>query len=196
MIDPNAISRITIAAMIPMSSPVPAAVSSNVKKRSPPISICSGEPARASATAALRLSRSAVVERRRRSGTARGTMATHRRRGRPPSLVPSTFGRLGDGGLDRVELGLRRRRRGERRGVVDRRHDHLRRDAPPVGAGGAGGGRPRPASRDRARRTSPPSPRRGPLTRRPRGWPRPPRRRRRPTRAWRRICPSGTGNST
>ena len=59
MSDPNARSRMTTAADRPISSPMPVGASSNAKNRSPPISIRSGEPSRASTPSSLRLSRSA-----------------------------------------------------------------------------------------------------------------------------------------
>ena len=57
--EPNATSRITTAATMPISSLIPALDSSKAKKRSPPSSICSGDPARCSAASAFRRSRSA-----------------------------------------------------------------------------------------------------------------------------------------
>ncbi len=58
MSDPNARSRMTTAATKPATSPTPVSASSKAKNRSPPISICSGEPSRAWTPNSLRFSRS------------------------------------------------------------------------------------------------------------------------------------------
>ncbi len=91
MSDPNATRRMTIAAMTPMSSPVPVCASSNVKKRSPPASICRGDPARACATVSLSASRSAVVRPSTVGYCTRMTAVVAS--GDTTSVVPSTCGR-------------------------------------------------------------------------------------------------------
>ena len=95
MSDPNATSRMTIAAIRPISSPTPVCASSNEKNRSPPISIWSGEPSRSSAPSSLRFSRSPASS----SSITGYWMRIERDAGRPAarapdgSLVPSTLGR-------------------------------------------------------------------------------------------------------
>ena len=88
--EPNATSRITIAATRPISSPIPTPDSSNAKNRSPPISIWSGEPARCSPTNAFRRSRSARLS---SSSTGYWTrMTATRPSGETTRRASSTFG--------------------------------------------------------------------------------------------------------
>ncbi len=148
MTDPNARSRMTTAATRPIISPRPVSASSNAKNRSPPISICNGEPALAWMPSSWRFSRSPTLSSSstgywtrmrgdstvRRYRSARGRLGSSGHRSRCIGGVEHV-GQVGDRRLDPDQGGLRVSRVEECRLVVERCQDHLGSESGLVGLG-------------------------------------------------------------
>ena len=172
--EPNATSRITIAATRPISSLIPTSDSSKAKNRSPPSSIWSGEPVALPGDErlqAVEVGAAEVLEDRILDAD-----DGHAAVGRD---LAAGVEHVRQGGRAGLELGQARRRAAVASGGA-RRDDHLRGEARPLRAGRAEHRRGPARSRPRARRTCPRDRGRSPPRRRPRA-----RRRRATHRRWR-----------